>query len=106
MGRARGRVGCRVCREHRARAARTVARDPIESARDRRCGNALPESQDARGEREDIEMADSQGHDIESVLSEARKFAPSPEFSRRASIKSLEEYEALCRRAQQDPEKF
>ena len=51
-------------------------------------------------------MADSQGHDIESVLSEARKFAPSAEFSSHASIKSLEEYEALCRRAEQDPEKF
>ncbi len=51
-------------------------------------------------------MADSQGHDIESVLSEARKFPPSAEFSGRASIKSLDEYEALCRRAEQDPEKF
>jgi acetyl-CoA synthetase len=51
-------------------------------------------------------MADSHGHDIESVLSEARKFPPSEEFSQRASIKSLDEYEALCRRAEQDPEKF
>jgi acetyl-CoA synthetase len=51
-------------------------------------------------------MADTHGHDIESVLSEARKFPPSAEFSRRASIKSLEEYEAVCRRAEQDPEKF
>jgi len=51
-------------------------------------------------------MADSHGHDIESVLSEARKFAPSAEFSERASIKSLVEHEALCRLAEQDPEKF
>ena len=51
-------------------------------------------------------MADSHGHDIESVLSEVRKFPPSEEFSQRASIKSVDEYEALCRRAEQDPEKF
>jgi acetyl-CoA synthetase len=51
-------------------------------------------------------MAASQGHDIESVLSEARKFPPPAEFSKRAWIKSLDEYEALCRRAEQDPEKF
>ena len=51
-------------------------------------------------------MADSQGHDIESVLSEQRKFPPSAEFSQRASIKSLDDYDALCRRAEQDPEKF
>jgi acetyl-CoA synthetase len=51
-------------------------------------------------------MADSQGHDIESVLSEQRKFPPSSEFSQRASIKSLDDYDALCRRAEQDPEKF
>jgi len=40
-------------------------------------------------------MAASQGHDIESVLSEARKFPPLLEFSKRASIKSLDEYEAI-----------
>jgi acetyl-CoA synthetase len=51
-------------------------------------------------------MADTQGHDIESVLSEARKFPPPAEFSNRAWIKSLDEYDALCRRAEQDPEKF
>jgi acetyl-CoA synthetase len=51
-------------------------------------------------------MADTHGHDIESVLSEARKFAPSAEFSARATIKSLDEYEALCRSAEEDPEKF
>jgi len=51
-------------------------------------------------------MAASEGHDIESVLSEARKFPPSSEFSGRAWIKNVEEYDALCRRAEQDPEKF
>jgi len=51
-------------------------------------------------------MAASEGHDIESVLSEARRFAPPDEFSKRAWIKNLDEYDALCRRAEQDPEKF
>src|ERR1022692_2858397 len=51
-------------------------------------------------------MASSHTDDIQSVLSEKRKFPPSPEFSSRASIKSLEEYDALCRRAEQDPEAF
>jgi acetyl-CoA synthetase len=51
-------------------------------------------------------MASSHTDDIQSVLSEKRKFPPSPEFSSRASIKTLEEYEALCRRAEQDPEAF
>jgi acetyl-CoA synthetase len=51
-------------------------------------------------------MAGAEGHDIESVLSEARKFPPPAEFSRGAAIKSLEEYDAICRRAEQDPEKF
>jgi acetyl-CoA synthetase len=46
------------------------------------------------------------GHDIESVLVEARKFPPREEFSRNASIKSLDEFNALCQRAQQDPEGF
>ena len=45
-------------------------------------------------------------HDIESVLREGRKFAPSAEFSQKAWIKGLPEYEALCRRADQDPEGF
>jgi acetyl-CoA synthetase len=45
-------------------------------------------------------------HDIESVLREGRKFAPPAEFSQKAWIKGLPEYEALCRRAEQDPEGF
>jgi acetyl-CoA synthetase len=44
--------------------------------------------------------------DIESILREVRKFAPSSEFSRQAAVKSLSEYEALYRRAEMDPEGF
>src|SRR5229473_6126549 len=43
---------------------------------------------------------------IESILREGRKFPPSAEFARRAAVKSLGEYEALYRRAEQDPEGF
>jgi acetyl-CoA synthetase len=51
-------------------------------------------------------MASNQTADIESILNEGRKFPPSPEFSSRAWIKSLAEYEELCRRGEQDPEGF
>jgi len=44
--------------------------------------------------------------DIESVLRESRKFPPSPEFCAKANVKSLAEYEALYRRAEEDPEAF
>jgi acetyl-CoA synthetase len=50
-------------------------------------------------------MADTH-HDIESILREGRKFPPTPEFSRAAYVKSMAEYEALYRRAEQDPEAF
>jgi acetyl-CoA synthetase len=43
---------------------------------------------------------------IESVLHEERLFAPSPEFSQAAHIKSMAEYEALCAKAAADPAKF
>ncbi len=43
---------------------------------------------------------------IESVLSEGRKFEPPAEFSARAAVKSAAEHEALCRRAEEDPEGF
>ncbi|MGZ6251734.1 MAG: acetate--CoA ligase [Candidatus Binataceae bacterium] len=49
-------------------------------------------------------MADT--HDIESILREGRSFPPTPEFSRAARVKSMAEYEALYRRAEQDPEAF
>jgi len=45
-------------------------------------------------------------HDIESILREGRKFAPSAEFSRNAWLGNPAEYDALCRRAEQDPEGF
>jgi acetyl-CoA synthetase len=45
-------------------------------------------------------------HDIESILRETRRFAPAPDFSARAWVKSADEHAALCRRAEQDPEGF
>jgi acetyl-CoA synthetase len=45
-------------------------------------------------------------HDIESILRESRKFVPPAEFSRKAWVKSLGDYAALYRRAEQDPEGF
>ncbi|WP_009632095.1 acetate--CoA ligase [Synechocystis sp. PCC 7509] len=43
---------------------------------------------------------------IESILQEKRLFPPTAEFSQNAQIKSLEEYQQLCDRAQKDPQKF
>jgi acetyl-CoA synthetase len=43
---------------------------------------------------------------IDSTLSETRKFPPSAEFSARAWVKSRNEYEALYKRADADPETF
>src|ERR671916_1958671 len=43
---------------------------------------------------------------IESVLHEERVFPPPGEFSERARVKSLEEYEALVREAREAPEEF
>ena len=43
---------------------------------------------------------------IESILQEDRQFPPSAEFSQRARIKSLEDYQALYDRAKADPLKF
>jgi len=44
--------------------------------------------------------------DIESVLKEARVFTPAPDFSARAHIKSLQEYEKLYKQAEDAPEGF
>ncbi|MGA7342010.1 MAG: acetate--CoA ligase [Terracidiphilus sp.] len=44
--------------------------------------------------------------DIDSTLRENRVFPPPAEFSARAHIKSLEEYEALYRQSIEDPETF
>ncbi len=43
---------------------------------------------------------------IESILHEQRLFQPSPEFSKKAHIKNLEEYQQLYDQAKADPEKF
>ncbi len=43
---------------------------------------------------------------IESVLQETRVFPPPAEFAERARIKSMAEYEALYRRADEDPDGF
>jgi acetyl-CoA synthetase len=51
-------------------------------------------------------MAANETIDIESILREGRKFAPSVEFSRKAHVKSKAEYEELYRRAETDPEGF
>ena len=44
--------------------------------------------------------------DIDSTLRENRVFPPPPEFSAKAHIKSLAEYEALYKQSIEDPEKF
>ncbi|MFQ5580251.1 MAG: acetate--CoA ligase [Nitrospiria bacterium] len=44
--------------------------------------------------------------EITSVLKERRLLKPSKEFSRQAHIKSLREYERLCKKAEKDPESF
>ncbi len=44
--------------------------------------------------------------DIDSTLREHRVFPPPAEFSAKAYIKSLEEYEALYKQSIEDPEKF
>ena len=43
---------------------------------------------------------------IESVLKESRRFPPAGEFSSRAHIKSLADYEKLWQRGKDDPEGF
>ena len=53
-------------------------------------------------------MATSTPHSssIDSVLQEQRSFPPPPEFSAKAHIKSLEEYERIYKLSVDDPEKF
>ena len=43
---------------------------------------------------------------IDSILKETRVFAPDGEFSERAHIKSVEEYERIYREAEEHPEEF
>ncbi|MBV9479692.1 MAG: acetate--CoA ligase [Acidobacteria bacterium] len=52
------------------------------------------------------ETAVPSAHSIDSVLQEQRKFAPPGEFSQRAYIKSLEEYERIYKESIEDPDKF
>jgi acetyl-CoA synthetase len=51
-------------------------------------------------------MASEESTHFDVTLSETRKFAPSAEFSSKAAVKSEKEYEALYRRADEDPEGF
>src|ERR1035441_5628815 len=44
--------------------------------------------------------------DIDSTLRENRVFPPPPEFSAKAHIQSLEQYEALYKQSIDDPEAF
>jgi len=43
---------------------------------------------------------------ITSVMEETRKFNPTPEFSSKAHVKSMAEYEEMYRRSVEDPEAF
>ncbi len=51
-------------------------------------------------------MASDAGIDIESLLSEARSFAPPDDFVAHANVHGRAEYDALCKRAADDPEAF
>ncbi len=51
-------------------------------------------------------MASTEATHIDSTLTESRKFPPSAEFSAKAWVKSPDEYQALYRRADTDPEGF
>ncbi len=51
-------------------------------------------------------MAEQPHTNIESVLNESRVFPPPPDFSAQARVKSLADYEALYKRANDDPEAF
>src|ERR1700758_4720941 len=43
---------------------------------------------------------------IDSILQEQRRFEPSPEFSRNAHVKNLDEYDRLYKESIDDPDKF
>jgi acetyl-CoA synthetase len=51
-------------------------------------------------------MASTEATHIDSTLTESRKFPPPPEFSAKAWIKDFDEYRALCKRADADPDAF
>ncbi len=52
------------------------------------------------------ESATTSSPNIDSVLIEKRTFAPPPDFSRNAHVKSMAEYQQLYRAAEADPDKF
>jgi len=43
---------------------------------------------------------------IDSILQEQRRFEPSPEFSRQAHVKNLDEYDRLYKESVDNPDKF
>ncbi len=51
-------------------------------------------------------MPSTEATHIDSTLIESRKFSPPAEFSARAWVKSLDEHQALCKRADAEPEAF
>jgi acetyl-CoA synthetase len=51
-------------------------------------------------------MASTEATHIDSTLTESRKFPPPAEFSSKAWVKNLDEYQALRKRADEDPESF
>src|ERR1700733_3053767 len=51
-------------------------------------------------------MASTEATHIDSTLTESRKFPPSVEFSAKAWVKSFDEYQARCKRADSDPDAF
>ncbi len=51
-------------------------------------------------------MPSTEATHIDSTLTESRKFPPPAEFSARAWVKSLDEHQAICKRADADPESF
>ncbi len=51
-------------------------------------------------------MPSNEATHIDSTLTESRNFPPPAEFSARAWVKSLDEYIAICKRADADPDAF
>ena len=51
-------------------------------------------------------MASTEATHIDSTLTESRKFPPPAEFSAKAWVKNFDEYQALCKRAEADPDAF
>ena len=53
-----------------------------------------------------VPASDLSHQNIDTILRENRVFPPTPQFSQKAHIKSLEEYEALYKQSIEDPESF